>query len=276
MSPPLHVREWGPSGGKGAVPVLLVHGFTGSAEAWGEPIVRGLARAVPVLAADLPGHGASSAPSTPVEYEISRVVEGLLDVLDRRGVERADWVGYSMGGRIALAATVLRPDRVRRLVLESASPGLATPGARRRRRTQDEALARRIETQGLEWFVDHWMDLPLFRTQQRLPAPVLAAARKRRLAQDPRALAAVLRGLGTGVQPSYWEDLSQVETPTLILTGALDAKYEELAQRMVAALPRAVHRSVPGAGHTVHLEAPARWLEEVVPFLKGRSEGVAI
>lgn len=249
----------------------MVHGFTGSAEAWGGTVLEGLARSVAVLAVDLPGHGASPPPPTPEECRIEKVVGRLIDVLDAQGVERADWVGYSMGGRVALAAAVLRPDRVRRLVLESASPGLSGSGERERRRLQDEALARKIEGQGLDWFVDHWMNLPLFRTQRRLPAPVLAEARRRRLTQDPHAMAQVLRGLGTGVQPSYWNALPDLRVPTLILTGALDPKYEELAGRMLEALPRAIHRSVPGAGHTVHLEAPARWLEEVVPFLRGRS-----
>ena len=201
---------------------------------------------------------------------MERVFQALMGLLDDHGAESADWVGYSMGARLALAAAVEHPKRIRRLVLESGSPGLETAAARERRRRSDAALARRIESRGMEWFVEHWMGISLFATQRRLPAEVQAAERERRLANTPGALAVTLRGLGTGSQPSYWPRLGEVKAPTLLLTGAMDRKYEALARRMEAALPRARHRSVPGVGHAVHLEAPLRWLEEVQPFLRAR------
>jgi 2-succinyl-6-hydroxy-2,4-cyclohexadiene-1-carboxylate synthase len=250
-----------------AAPVLMVHGFTGSAEGWGEGILEGLARNTEVLAVDLPGHGESDLDRDPSGYTMERVVDDLLRLLDDRQVERADWVGYSMGGRLAVAAAVTRPDRMRRLVLESASPGLRTEHARVRRRRQDEILAQRIEAQGIEPFVDYWMAQPLFATQLRLPPAVLGDARRRRLRNSPRALAHVLRGMGTGSQPSYWSRLSEVQVPTLLLSGALDARYTRIAGEMAALFPDARHEVVADAGHTVHLEVPRRWLEVVRPFL---------
>lgn len=248
-------------------PALLLHGFTGSAAAWGQAVLEPLERDRDLLAVDLPGHGASPAPPDPEDVRIERVVEGLIELLDCRGVERADWVGYSMGGRVALAAAALRPERVHRLVLESGSPGLPTEAERARRRRDDEALARKLEERGIEWFVDHWMALPLFRSQASLPREVLAAARRRRLSNEPAALAAVLRGLGTGSQPSFWDHLPAIDAATLLVTGQLDAKYVAIAERMHRALPRARHVSVKGAGHTVHLEAPRAWVEAVTGFL---------
>ena len=228
-----------------------------------------------VLAVDLPGHGGSATPEDPGAYRLEGVVRRVLEVLERAGVERADWIGYSMGGRVALGAAVLHPRQVRRLVLESASPGLAAAADRDRRRQQDEGLARRLEARGIEPFVDFWMDQPLFATQRRLAPEVRERERARRLAQDPRGLARVLRGLGTGSQPSFWGELSRVEVPTLLITGSEDGKFEKLAGRMMEEMPRAVHRPVRGVGHTVHLEAPERWLEVVVPFLRAReSSGV--
>ncbi len=249
-------------------PVLLLHGFTGSVAAWREPILTGLAGAgFRVIAPDLPGHGRSDAPEDPERYRMGRLLDDLAEVLDRLGVERCPWVGYSMGGRVALGGAVLRPDRVEGLVLESASPGLTTAAERAERRRDDEALARRIEEEGIEAFVDYWMDLPLFDSQASLADPVLEEARARRLAQRPRGLAAFLRGLGTGSQPSFWERLGDVRCPTLLLTGWKDGKYEALARRMLERLPDARHESVAGAGHTVHLEAPGAWLEAVTTFL---------
>ena len=244
--------------------LLLVHGFTGSVEAWGDGILDVLARHYRVLAVDLLGHGRSSRPHDAERYRMEEVLLDLLEVLDAVGVEHARWVGYSMGGRVALAGAILHPGRVAGLVLESASPGLEAASDREERRRADEALARRLEAEGIEPFVAGWMALPLFATQRRLPPETLEAARRRRLRNEPLALAASLRGLGTGVQPSFWDRLHEIGAPTLLLTGAEDGKFTGLARRMSAEIPEAVHKVVPRAGHTVHLEAPGAWLEAVV------------
>lgn len=255
-------------------PLLLLHGFTGCVEAWPEPILDGLVEAGFLVAApDLPGHGRSDAPEDPSRYRMGALLDDLEEVLDRLEIERCPWVGYSMGGRVALAGGVVRPGRVERLVLESASPGLASAEARAARRRSDDALARRIEAEGIEAFVSYWMDLPLFSTQRALPDPVLAEARARRLSQRPRGLAASLRGLGTGSQPSFWDRLDELRCPVLLLTGGEDGKYEGLARRMGERIPDALRVSVPDAGHTVHLEAPGAWLEAVASFLSGDDSG---
>jgi pimeloyl-ACP methyl ester carboxylesterase len=64
-----------------------------------------------------------------------------------------------------------------------------------------------------------------------------------------------------------WERLPGIDTPTLLVVGALDTKYVDIAERMASAMPHARVAVVPGAGHTVHLEARERWLVEVTGFL---------
>ena len=259
----LHVEERG----QGA-PLVLLHGFTGCGAAWGDPLLDALAERRRVLAVDLHGHGASDAPVLDESWRMGCVVADLARLLDRLGVERADWIGYSMGGRIALALAVLRPGRVERLVLESASPGLEEASAREERRRSDEALAARIESLGLEAFVEEWPLQPLFATQARLPGELRARERARRLVNRPEALAACLRGLGPGSQPSFWERLAEVRSPALLLTGGLDLKFTGIAETMAGSLPDARRVVVPGAGHAVHLEDPAGWLEAVTSFLE--------
>jgi 2-succinyl-6-hydroxy-2,4-cyclohexadiene-1-carboxylate synthase len=250
-------------------PVLLLHGFMGSADSWGDRILSGLARSHRVMAVDLPGHGGSDAPAEPARYALPAVVEDLADLLGELGAPHADWVGYSMGGRVALGAALLAPERVTRLVLEGASAGLESDADRRERRASDEALAARLESEGMEAFLDVWSAQPLLASQRRLPQAVRDAERRRRLQNRPEALAACLRGLGTGVQPSLWNRLTEVRCPVLLVTGEEDEKFTALAQRMAAQLPRSDHVVVPSAGHAVHLEAPETWLEAVTPGLSG-------
>lgn len=245
--------------------MLVVHGFTGSAASWPASLVDGLASRdyLPVLV-DLPGHGGNAGDTDPACFTL----EATLDLLDRaQGPDPAPLVGYSMGGRVALAYALSRPRRVTRLVLESASPGLASAEERAARRASDEALALRLESRGIEAFVDEWEALPLFESQRALPDEVRSAQRARRLRNDPGSLAASLRGVGTGTLPSYWDVLSELSVPTLLLTGALDRKFTTIAGRMAERIPDARHIVVAGAGHAVHLERSAVWLSSVRSFL---------
>ena len=246
----------------GAPPVVLVHGFMGSVAAWGELPSR-LARDRTVLVPDLPGHGLSEARLDPESYAVDVVAACLADAVEEFDGRSADWIGYSMGGRILLAGIAEGSIRPRRLVLESASPGLADPDARAERRTVDFERAEALERDGLEAFVATWLQQPLFATQASLPGEVRRLEVLRRLQHDPRAIAACLRGGGTGSQPSYWEALPEMRMPTTLLTGEYDDKFEQIADRMVGVLPDARHLRVSGAGHAVHLERPAAWLEAV-------------
>lgn len=261
----LHLDDRGEGAGS---PLLLLHGFTGCAEAWGARLLASLASRRRVLAVDLPGHGASSLPPRG-RLSLSALVEDLCGFLDRAGVDRAVWVGYSMGGRVALGAGVLRPERVDALVLESASPGLASAAERRERREQEDEWARALEREGLSNFVERWMGLPLFASQQDLPGRVRALEKARRLEGSREGWLMALRELGASRQPSFWDDLGKVGSPVLLLTGQRDEKFVALADRMAERLPDATRRTVPGAGHAVHLEAPDPWLEAVLAFIDG-------
>lgn len=253
-----------------SVTTLLLHGFTGSSQSWDEGLVDGLASSGrPPVLVDLPGHGRHVGDTDPRRFTLEHVFEVIADAA---GGQVADLVGYSMGGRMALAYAATFPHRVGRLVLESASPGLATEVERTGRRASDDALAGRLVEGGIEAFVDFWEGLPLFESQGSVPAHVLARQRGRRLLNDPQSLAASLRGLGTGSQPSYWEVLPTLSVPTLLMVGESDARFVEIAREMVADIPDARLAVVAGAGHAVHLERPDAWLSEVTAFLaSGRS-----
>ena len=212
--------------------LVLLHGFTQTGASW-DGVVGELAGRYRALAPDL-GAG-------PWEVELDR-----LEALAPPAFALA---GYSMGGRLALALALRSPQRVSRLVLVSASPGLADRGERARRRDADAALAERIEAIGAEAFAREWAAQPLFAGQ---PAEVAAAAHEDRMRRSAAEHAAQLRGLGTGVMPPLWERIAELAMPVTLLVGERDAKFRAVAERM--GFPTVV---VPGAGHAVHLEAPA-------------------
>ncbi|MBM3470932.1 MAG: 2-succinyl-6-hydroxy-2,4-cyclohexadiene-1-carboxylate synthase [Armatimonadetes bacterium] len=247
-------------------PLVLLHGFTGSASGWAEH-AEVFARSHATLAVDLLGHGSSDAPDDPARYGIGHATEDVLGVLDALGIRRAGLLGYSMGGRVSISLAIVAPERLSALILESASPGIRDAGARRGRAAADAALAAAIERDGIEPFVDRWERLPLFASQATLPDEARQGLRARRLRNNPTGLANSLRGLGQGVQPPMHEYLQQIRVPTLLIAGGLDPAYCAMGEEMRALIPRAILEVVPGAGHAAHLEQPERFRALVMEFL---------
>ena len=176
--------------------------------------------------------------------------------VDGADAEPIDVVGYSMGARLALCLAAAHPARIRRLALIGATAGLVSASERAARVAADEELADQIERKGIDWFVQHWEAMALFASQQDLPAPVRHEVRAGRLAQRPRGLANSLRGFGTGVMPSLWHRLPDLDLPTLAIAGSRDPEYAALAGQMAALLPNGAMEVVADVGHACHLEAP--------------------
>ncbi len=231
-----------------ADPLVLLHGFTQTGRAWDATRDR-LAQFAPqvqVIAPDLRGHGANAA-VRPIETEY--LVEDVLALAPGRFA----LAGYSMGGRLAFHVALHAPHRVRHLVLISTTAGIRDPERREARRADDEALAAALERDGIEPFADRWGELPLWRTQSDA---VRAAARAERLGQDPHALAASLRGFGTGAMAHVWDRLRALNLPVTIVVGSEDERYREIARKLHAQMPWARVVVVAGVGHAVPLEAP--------------------
>ena len=219
------------------------------------------------IAVDLPGHGAST-DLPPEAYTIGGTAQALLGVLDDLGVERPVIAGYSMGGRLALYLALRHPDRCSGLFLESASPGLQDEGGRAVRRAADGERATRLEGGDFDEFLRDWYRQPLFaplaRNEELLPRTIEA-----RRKNDPGELAKSLRGMGTGSQPSLWDELPGLRVPALAVAGALDEKFVGISHRMERASPRVRTVVVPGVGHSVHLESPTEYLDLLRSLLGG-------
>lgn len=247
-------------------PVLVLHGFTGDAESM-ESVSDALRDRHRVVRLELPGHGESDAPRDPSCYSMAACSAQILAASRTLGLERPHLLGYSMGGRAALATAIAAPEAFASVVLVGATAGLADPAEREARIASDRALADRIEGEGVERFVEEWMALPLFASQARLGPATLARARAQRLRNRAHGLAASLRGMGAGAQPPLHEELSGLARPVLLVVGEEDAKFREIARGLAARLPDARTRLLPEAGHAAHLEAPEAFAAVVRGFL---------
>jgi 2-succinyl-6-hydroxy-2,4-cyclohexadiene-1-carboxylate synthase len=233
--------------------LVLVHGFTQNASCWGRLLPR-LAASRQVVAVDAPGHGGSSG-----------LALGLWEGAAALGATggRAVYAGYSMGGRLCLHLALAHPGLVQALVVISASPGIEDPATRARRRAADAAAAEHLEAVGVERFVDEWLSQPLF-----AGLPPEDAAREERLANTAGGLASSLRMAGAGAQEPLWDRLGELAMPVLVVAGAQDATYADIARRTVTAVgPNATLALIPGAGHAVPLERPDALADRLLAWL---------
>lgn len=238
---------------------VFLHGFTQTHHHW-HAAAHGLAARVDPTATlafvDLPGHGLAD-----------RDLVGGIDRIGIRLVELAGagtYVGYSMGGRIALVAAATGDRRIERMVLIGATPGIADAGERAQRHLLDEERARHLEHVGVDAFVDEWLAMPMF---ARIPRDADGLVHRR--GNTVAGLAHSLRAYGTGAQSPLWDALGSIEVPVLVLAGEHDTKFADIGARMAERLPRATFATVPDAGHAAHTEHPAATVALIAAWLTG-------
>ena len=254
------------SGNARLYPVICLHGFMGRGDDFDfADVLSGHLRLIKI---DLPGHGRSQCEQEEL-YRMERTALLIVSLVEQLHLHRPHVIGYSMGGRLGLCLAARHAERFGRFVLESTSPGLKTEEERAARVEHDEALAQRLETEPLEKFLDGWFAQPLFATTAA-DKERLALLKQSRLANDPRGLARSLRNMGTGRQPSLWEELPRIKADLLLIAGSQDYKFLKINREVAARCPHASLRVVKGAGHNVHLEYPEDFLALVQDFLVSR------
>lgn len=193
-----------------------------------------------------------------------RTVEALAGEIRRLSTEPCVLVGYSMGGRIGLALALRHPELFSKAVIVSSSPGLRTEEERAARRKSDEGIARKIE-RNFEGFIEFWYDQPLFATLKS--HALFREVEVQRKQGSPEHLARALRRLGTGNQPSFWNELPECRVPILFFIGEKDTKYVEIGHRMAEICPESRLEFFAKCGHTLHIEEPERFLASVERFI---------
>ena len=238
--------------GDGSREFCFVHGFTQTGKSW-VTAAQAIGDSTNTFV-DAPDHGESQ--------EISLT-------LQETGDEIADiafgkvLVGYSMGARMALHAVLQHPFAMTGLVLVSGTPGIEVDSERAARVQADEELASRIESIGTSAFIQEWIRQPLFAKSKFSNEEIQDRSRN-----TPTSLATSLRKCGTGQQESLWSQLQEINIPVLLICGARDEKFTEIAQRMNQAIPRSTLRVLDKAGHNAHLDQPEAFAQAVNRWLQ--------
>jgi 2-succinyl-6-hydroxy-2,4-cyclohexadiene-1-carboxylate synthase len=232
--------------------VALIHGFTQTSACWG-PLRDALESDHDIVPIDVPGHGAAS----DVSADLPTAAALAFDVGGA-----STYLGYSLGGRIALHTALAHPHDVERLVLISATPGIVDDEDRAARRSDDEALADHVVDVGVTAFVHEWLERPMFGG-----IPPELRFEEERATNTAEGLAMSLRRCGTGSQRPLWNRLSELTVPTLLIAGGDDPKFASIAADMASIMPNATLEILDRTGHTAHLERPAAVVDLVTTWL---------
>ena len=263
----LHYLDWGNAA---APPLVCVHGYTSSADAFNGVALRFRDR-FHIVALDVRGHGESAwSPSGAYTYhdqagDLAAFVDGL-------GLDRFILLGTSMGGIIAMTYAMEHGQRLRALVLNDIGP-------------EAEQGSQRI-TQMVGGRPDEFATLDDAMAYRREVSPIVSgrsAADQRELAlgvsrqrpdgkwgwkMDPAYIRQRVEH-GAPVRPNLWPTLAGLACPTLVVWGTdSDVLSEAQARRMVETLPDGELLAIPGVGHAPCLVEPAS-LAGLEGFLPG-------
>lgn len=252
---------------KNKIPILFLHGFTGSSNDW-EFIDGNLPDEYTPIFIDLIGHGKSSSPSDKEKYSEESQLKIINDLLTFLSIKEIILVGYSMGGRLALLFTINFPNRVKALVLESSSFGLENKIERKDRILSDVELAKKIENIGILNFIDYWMNIPLFDSMKSIDPTQLDELKKRKISENNIiGLKNSLLGFSQGSMSYLGNSLKDIKIDVLIISGKLDKKYCRIAEELNSLIHASDIKIISDCGHNVHFEKPEDFLKFLNVFL---------
>lgn len=256
--------EWLPGGdvylrtlrtGRGDTTVLLLHGYGESLLAF-RGLISPLAQRFSVVALDLPGSGLSEKPGG--SYALEPMVARLSRALDSWINGPVVIIGHSMGGEVAAALAISRPDRIIRTVLIAPAGydlgmGLTEgPFSGQQQTLASWSVKAReflVPVEDEDWIAD--------------PPDLPEAARSDSASR--RAAAAYLKDFDFTALKGRFAELTQ---PTLLIWGGMDPLIPiEIGRKIAAELPNARLVEIGNSWHRPHVEQPERVVREIVAFL---------
>ncbi|PRX47194.1 3-oxoadipate enol-lactonase [Prauserella shujinwangii] len=244
----------GPADGE----VVVLSGSIGSNLSMWDPQVGPLTSAgYRVVRYDPRGHGRTPVPDAPCT--LADLGGDVVELLDTLGVERAHFVGLSLGGMTGMWLGIHEPDRIDRLVLCCTSPRLGDPPMweERARQARTQGMAAIADASIQRWFTDEW----------RARHPELAREYHHMTAATPaEGYAACCHAIGS---MDVLDDLPKIAAPTLVISAADDPATPPAGhgERIAEAVPGARLEVVPGAAHLANVEQAAHVNELVLGHL---------
>jgi len=234
-------------------PTLLLHGWGASSDLFAGTM-RGLGDGFDLIAPDFPGFGATEAP--PVAWGVGEYVDWTLALMDWLGVERANIIGHSFGGRVAIKLAALHPERVAKLVLTDAAGIRPKRDWRYHVRVRTFKLMRRLAQA---------------RYTPQLLREWAGAQVARQGSPDYKAASGTVRGSFVRVvNEDLRAYLPRIAAPTLLIWGDRDEETPLAdGQLMERLIPDAGLVVFEGAGHYAYIEEAGRFSVIVKTFFQG-------
>jgi pimeloyl-ACP methyl ester carboxylesterase len=251
----LHYLDWGQAA---APPVVCVHGYTSSAQAFSAP-ARHFQGRFHLVVPDVRGHG-QSAWSPQGAYQYRDQAADLAALVDTLGLERFTLVGTFMGGIIAMTYAGEHPERLHRLVINDIGPD-AEAGSQRITQTvgsRPETFATLDEAMAYRRSVSPIVAGRSEADQRELALGVLRQETDGRWVwrMDPAYIRQRVEK-GPPARPALWPVLQRLPCPTLVVWGTdSDVLSEAQARRMLETLPKGQLAAIPGVGHAPTLMEP--------------------
>jgi 3-oxoadipate enol-lactonase len=238
-------------------PVLVLSNSLASALTMWEPQVEPFSRRFRLLRYDQRGHGQSAV--TPGPYTTPLLAQDVLALLDALKIERAHFLGLSMGGAAGMWLAVQAPGRIDRLILSNTAAKFGTPQVwgERMAAVRKGGMAA-VATGTIErWFTAGF--------RERAPQAV-EGIRQALLATDPAGFLACSEAIRDNDQQ---ESIRAIRQPTLVIAGTHDLGTPPAAGRLVAErIPGARYVEL-NAAHISNVEAAAEFNQTVLDFLAG-------
>ena len=264
----LHYLAWNGAAptDAGLPPLVFLHGVTGHARTWDDE-AQALRTHYRVFALDQRGHGDSD-PAPDGDYTTTTLADDLEAFVDALGLGRVTLVGLSMGGRVALAYAGRHPDRAERLVVVDIGPEIAAAGRARVGTMMAAAPERFASLDEAVAFMRHANPRDTESLLRRRAEHALRATGDGLTWKYDRELRDAVRQGRWRDTTDLWPLWAAIACPTLVVRGAeSDILSKEIAEKMLAAQPRARLVEIADASHTVPGDQPGAFLEALRAFL---------
>jgi 2-succinyl-6-hydroxy-2,4-cyclohexadiene-1-carboxylate synthase len=229
--------------------IIFIHGFTGSLNDW-DDLLPHLDENILPITYDLIGHGKSSAPENPQFYSLEFHIEILKFIIDFFNIKNFGLYGYSLGGRIALNFAV--HNQLEFLIIESSSPGIKEEQGREKRYSDDLILVDFIKNNSIKSFIKLWMEKDLFKDLKDMPQNKYEKLLSQKYQNNKIGLINTFLEFSTGKMLPIWDKLSNIEYPTLLLSGSEDEKFKGIHKEMSQLLPNSQNIIIKNACHNLH------------------------